>query len=99
MSHFPHYMTVLINRESRIAGVRAFSKRLCELPTQPSVKIFGERYALTTVIVRQILMKGVNDPSDSDPQPIIHYYTYTRNLRSGEWFGFFNGIVAKVEVA
>ena len=60
LTQFPHYLTIFINRESRISGVRAFSKRIVELPTQPSVKIFGQRYGLTTVVCRQVLMKGGN---------------------------------------
>ena len=45
-------------------------------------------------------MKGHPDPSEANEvQPVAHYYTYTRNLRTGEWFGFFNSIVAKVENA
>ena len=65
LTHFPKYFTVLLNRESRIAGVRAFSKRICELPiTAASMKIFGIRYALSTVIVRQELFRPA-DPSTS----------------------------------
>jgi hypothetical protein len=29
----------------------------------------------------------------------VHYYSYNKNKKNNEWFGFLNGIVIKMETA
>ena len=41
MTHFPRYLTIMLNREARIGGVRAYSKRICEIPMTGTTKILG----------------------------------------------------------
>ena len=100
LTNFPRYLTVALNREDRVAGVRCFSKRICEVNLQTQTKLFGQRYAVGTVIVRQDLEVGSDgtDGTDSSNHVESHYYTYCRNQRTGEWHGYLNGIVVKVQV-
>lgn len=79
LTHFPQYINVLLNREERVASVRALSNRIVEIPLTSSTKILGQRYEVTTVVARQTLLKGLHDISDSVTQPIVHYYTYSKN--------------------
>ena len=58
----------------------------------------GTRYEVTTVVTRQTMLEGQHDKLDP-VQPILHYYTYTKNQKKDEWFGFLNGVVIKMEAA
>jgi hypothetical protein len=88
----------MMKREYRIAGVRAVSKRIVEVPLTKSYKILGVRYEVVTVVTRHVMLAGQRD--NLDPiQPIIHYYTYTKSQKKDEWYGFLNGIVVKLEAA
>lgn len=98
MTHFPTYLTLMMKREYRIAGVRAVSKRIVEVPLTKSYKILGVRYEVVTVVTRHVMLAGQHD--NLDPiQPIMHYYTYTKSQKKDEWYGFLNGIVVKLEAA
>ena len=51
-------MTLLLKREYRIAGVRAISSRIVEVPLTKTYKVLGQRYEVTTVVTRQTMLDG-----------------------------------------
>jgi len=91
MTHFPKYLNLNLRREFRISGVTALSKRIVEIPLTNSVKIMGVRYEVSTVITRQEL--GIREKDG----PVVHYYTYSKNLATKEWYGYLNGVVIRME--
>lgn len=58
LTHFPKYMTLLLKREYRVAGVRAVSNRIVEIPLTKTYKLLGQRYEVTSVVTRQTMLAG-----------------------------------------